>query len=232
MQIIILLLSSKTGQMEGSFFDKPFDPTGGIDIDSAYGLIFSMFSNLEPSLPDDFFKRFRQITKPASFKCDEIIVDYGEVCKYAYLMISGLVRLSRILKDRGETTVTYLGAGDILISPHSFYTQTVSKVKLTAIADIICIAISWHDLQILYREFLELNIVGRLLTEKYYCQALERLTWLYESPEVRYENMLRDYPSVVEQVSVKELASYLGIAPETLSRIRHRKARKGNASND
>lgn len=120
----------------------------------------------------------------------------------------------------------FLTGGDILISPGSFFTQTVSIVKLTALTDIFCIALPWSALQALYQEFTELNVVARLLTEQYYRQALDRLSWFYENPELRYEHALKAYPDLAQHVSVKELASYLGMAPETLSRIRHRIARK------
>lgn len=217
--------------MEDHFFDRPFKPgNDDVDIDATYHGIFSMLSELEPNLPADFFIRFRIVTFPVLFRRDQVIVDYGDICKYAFLMLSGVVRLTRILKSRGETSVMFLSAGDVLMSPKSFYSQAISDEKLTALMDTFCIALPWTALQALYQDFPGFHIVTRLLTEKYYLQALERSTWFYESPEVRYENMLKDYPTVVEHVPVKELASYLGIARETLSRLRRRISQKGKNS--
>ncbi|MBT2561307.1 Crp/Fnr family transcriptional regulator [Pedobacter sp. ISL-68] len=212
--------------MEGELFDKPFEPGGNTDINAAYDGIFTMFSTLVPDLPAALYDRFRKVTFPISFAKDQVILDYGEICKHAYFAISGLVRLTRILTGRGETTVMFLTEGDILVSPKSFYKQTMSVEKLTALMDTFCIALPWEELQILYRDFIEANVVVRLLTEQYYLQALERATWFYESPQVRYGHVLTAYPKLVQHVSVKELASYLGIAPETLSRIRNRISRK------
>lgn len=212
--------------MEANSFKRPFEASGDINIDLAYNVIFSMFAKLAPGLPSDSFIRFREVTFPATFARDQVILDYGQISKHVYLTFSGLVRLTRILEGRGETTVMFLTGGDILISPGSFFTQTVSIVKLTALTDIFCIALPWSALQALYQEFTELNVVARLLTEQYYRQALDRLSWFYENPELRYEHALKAYPDLAQHVSVKELASYLGMAPETLSRIRHRIARK------
>jgi CRP-like cAMP-binding protein len=213
--------------MEGNFFDKPFEVNRDKDIDVAYEAIFSMLSNLLPNLSSDLFDRFRKVTFPVSFVKEQVIIDYGDISKHAYFALSGLVRISRILTGRGETTVMFLTGGDILISPKSFYTQTMSIEKLTALMDTFCIALPWSELQLLYRDFIEFNVIARLLTEQYYGQALERATWFYESPELRYEHILNAYPSIAQHVSVKELASYLGIARETLSRMRHRLAHKG-----
>jgi CRP-like cAMP-binding protein len=213
--------------MEADFFDRPLKPVGDIDIDAAYNQIFSLFAKLIPVIPDDLFNRFRQISFPISFGRDQVLLDYGDICKHAYFAMSGLVRLTRILQGRGETTIMFLTGGDILISPNSFYTQRMSIEKLTALTDTFCIALPWSELQGLYRDFIEFNIGARLLTEHYYRQALERTTWFYENAELRYEHFLKAYPEVAGYVSVTELASYLGIARETLSRIRHRITRKG-----
>ncbi|WP_214226633.1 Crp/Fnr family transcriptional regulator [Pedobacter sp. B4-66] len=213
--------------MEGDSFDRPFEGSSDTNIDSAYNVIFSMFAKLVPGLPSDAYTRFREVTFPISFTRDQVIIDYGDICKHAYFALSGFVRLTRILKSRGETIVMFLTGGDILISPDSFYTQLRSIEKITALMDTFCIALPWSQLQSLYKEFTEFNVVARLLTEQYYKQALERLTWFYENPEIRYEHVLKAYPDLAEHVSLKELASYLGMAPETLSRIRNRIARKG-----
>jgi CRP/FNR family transcriptional regulator, anaerobic regulatory protein len=197
-----------------------------MDTDAAYTQIFSMFDKLVPNLPKDLYTRFRNVTFPVSFVRDQVILEYGDVCKHAFFALSGLVRLTRVLPTRGETTVMFLTAGDILMSPPSFYNQTTSIEKLTALMDTFCIALPWSELQLLYRDSVEFNIGARLLTEQYYQQALERATWSYEDPVLRYEHVLRVYPEVANRVSVKELASYLGIAPETLSRIRNRLARR------
>ena len=213
--------------MEGNSFDRPFEGSIDTNLDAAYTVIYSMFTKLLPGLRLDSFQEFRKVTFPVSFVRDQVILEYGQVSKHVYIMLSGLVRLSRILESRGETTVMFLTGGDIVIAPDSFYTQTRSIVKLTALKDIFCIALPWSALQVLYREFIEFNVVARLLTEQYYRQALERLTWFYENPDIRYDRLLKAYPDLAEHVSLKELASHLGIAPETLSRIRNRIARKG-----
>lgn len=213
--------------MEGDFPNLPFKPIEDIDPDAAYNVIFSVFSKLAPNLPAEFFIRFREITLPIRFKQDQVVIDYGDICKHVYFMLSGFVRSTKILKSRGETTVWFIRAGDIMIAVDSFYAQTGSDEKLTALKDTFCIALPWTELQALRQDYNNFKDVVTLLTEHYYRQALARITWYYESPGVRYEHLLKAYPEVAQHVSVKELASYLGIAPETLSRIRHRMARKG-----
>jgi hypothetical protein len=76
-------------------------------------------------------------------------------------------------------------------------------------------------LQSLYQEFPGFNITGRLITEQYYIRSEKRAIDLQTLPaKQRYEKLLADYPGILQKASLGQIASYLSIKQETLSRIR------------
>jgi hypothetical protein len=73
----------------------------------------------------------------------------------------------------------------------------------------------------LYNDFPEFNLTGRLITEQYYIRSEERAINLQTLPaRQRYQNLLNAYPGILQKASLGQIASYLGIKQETLSRIR------------
>jgi hypothetical protein len=73
----------------------------------------------------------------------------------------------------------------------------------------------------MYKKYPELNYLGRLLTEKYYLDLMERTYCLqFQSAKESYEHLIQTHPQLIKRASLGHIASYLGISQETLSRIR------------
>jgi len=84
--------------------------------------------------------------------------------------------------------------------------------------------ITYEDLDAIYRKHPEFNYVGRLLTEKYYVDLMERTLCLqFQSAKENYEQLVLNRPHILQRVTLGHIASYLGISQETLSRIRTKK---------
>ena len=114
-----------------------------------------------------------------------------------------------------------MGDGDFIISVHSFFQQTPSYECIELLEEASLISISFQDLQAMYHRHVEFNVVGRVLTEKYYGLSEERLIHLrMQTARERYASLLAAHPAVFQRASLKQIASYLGIPPETLSRLR------------
>ncbi len=112
-----------------------------------------------------------------------------------------------------------MGAGDVMIAVRSFYRQTPSKERLIAMQDTECIALRHDDLEWIYQTFIEFNIVGRKLTEKYYDPCYERASWMGLTAAEKYVELLEEYPDLMMKVPNVAIAAFLGIAEATLSRI-------------
>ncbi|HEX8659224.1 MAG TPA: Crp/Fnr family transcriptional regulator [Hymenobacter sp.] len=151
-----------------------------------------------------------------------LLLEPGKVARQVYFLETGLVRGYTLLHGR-EISSWFMQAGDVVISIVRFFTQQPSEEYLELLEPAVVHAITYDQLQGLYRDFPEFNYVGRRLIEKYYVLSEQRAQHLRARTALeRYELLLRDFPSVFQRVAVQHIASHLGMAPETLSRLRNK----------
>ncbi|WP_291721937.1 Crp/Fnr family transcriptional regulator [Bernardetia sp.] len=164
-----------------------------------------------------------ELTQTKQYKAGESILSQGDTNKHLYFLDKGLVR-AFYYKEKKELTSWIFPENTLFISVYSFLTQTPSNETIEAIEDSTVLCISHAKLQKLYNSYLDLNVVGRKLTEMYYIQMAERATNLrMVSSKTRYENFIREYPNLINRIPLGYVASYLGMSQETLSRIRSQK---------
>jgi CRP-like cAMP-binding protein len=133
-----------------------------------------------------------------------------------------LVRGYTLLHGR-EISSWFMQSGDFVISILSFFTQQPSEEYLELLEPAVVHSITHDQLQRLYRDFPEFNFIGRRLLEKYYVLSEQRALQLRSrSAAERYELLLRDFPTIFQRVALHHIASHLGMAPETLSRLRNK----------
>jgi CRP/FNR family transcriptional regulator, anaerobic regulatory protein len=153
----------------------------------------------------------------------EHILNEGQVCNNIYFIHDGFFR-SYYIKDTKEITQWFMKTGDVIISVSSFYKRIPSYEFIQCMSDAEISFISYQDLQELYKNFPEFNFIGRTLTEKYYLLSDERSFGLRkQKAEERYELLLEHNKDILQLASLTDIASYLGISLETLSRIRAKK---------
>jgi len=147
----------------------------------------------------------------------------GQVARHLYFVERGLVR-GYALHGSQEVCSWFMSEGDFVISIVSFLTQQPSTEYMELLEPSVLYSVSYAQLQELYRTFPEFNYVGRVLTERYYVRSEQRAYQLRTLPgKGRYTRFLADYPAIAQRVPLKYLATYLGVAPETLSRLRARR---------
>lgn len=125
-------------------------------------------------------------------------------------------------KGKLRTIVGYSFTNEFVCDYSSFMKGCLSLVNIQAIADCSVYEISRHDLI----EYLETNMetqrFGRYVAENLYEMVYERFLDLYCSPEIRYKKLIKRCPDLKEAVPLKNIASFLGVTPETISRIRRK----------
>jgi CRP/FNR family transcriptional regulator, anaerobic regulatory protein len=150
----------------------------------------------------------------------ELLLEQGSICRYLYILENGFAR-GYYFREGKYITSWFAFANDVVSSMYSFVSQKPSYENIEILEDSILYCISYEQLQDLYQKFPEFNLIGRLLTEKYYIALEERILSLQsQSAQERYKNLLKSKPQLLQHASLGQIASYLGVSPETLSRIR------------
>jgi len=159
--------------------------------------------------------------EPVSVKKKKELLEAGEVCKYIYFITRGCLR-SYFVDEKGNEHIYQIRMDNSWISDlQSFFSQSPTKYFLEAIDDSQLLRISYNQLEELYNKVPKLERYFRILFQKAYINALERLnSTMWDSAIDRYNEMLREHPDMFQRVPLVYIASYLGITPESLSRIR------------
>lgn len=155
-----------------------------------------------------------------TFRKGKHLLRFGEVSKNLYFLKKGAVR--GYVKEGTKEITTWITIENALVtSITSFDLQQPSFNNVQAIEDCELIGISYTNQQKLFSKFPEFNILGKSIYQEYYRHAEERaLVARLSKAEYKYVRFLKTQPHLANRIPGKYIASYLGIAFETLSRIR------------
>ncbi len=148
------------------------------------------------------------------------IIEINTRCNDLFYIEKGLIRGYYFLEDK-EVTNWFAQQDEFATCFYSFIAQKPSFETIQAIEDCELIRISHSTLQKLYAKFPETETIGRIITENYYIKLEERLLSMqFKTAKERYQNLIETKPSLIQRAALGQIASYLGISQETLSRIR------------
>ena len=155
------------------------------------------------------------------------IVKEDSICRELFFLLKGCVRLY-YLKNGEELTGFLFTEGMFLNSFESFITQRPSIQILETVEPCEFLVLSKENLDILYNEIPKTNVLFRKLLEQRFIHAQKVVsTFILEKPEERYLSIIAANPSLLQRFPQQVLASFLGITPVSLSRIRKRLSDKG-----
>jgi len=175
-------------------------------------------------LPTPMQNRVKEESLIETFERKKLLLSPGETARRVYFIRSGFLRAYFIDDSGNECTTWFTGKGDLMISVHSFFTQQPANEYIEVLQDCKLQSLTWLELNAYYADFREANLLGRLITQRYFILSEERAILLRtRSPEHRYDLLLRNHPEIEQQTTQQNIASYLGISRETLSRIRRKK---------
>ena len=160
-----------------------------------------------------------------SFKKGTILLKEGAISNECYFILKGCIR-NYYLKD-GEEKTTEFYTEEQAVTPLGCGENIPSKHFLECIEDTIANVGTPEMEQENYQRFPVLESLSRALGESVIAEYKETLAeFKMASPEERYLNLLKNRPDLIQRVPQHQIASYLGIKPESLSRIRKRLSRK------
>jgi len=173
-------------------------------------------------LSEKVVKFFREHAYSVSFNKGELLLEAGQVCQHIYFIKKGVVR-GFIREGKREITTWITAEGEMVSSILRFEEKGSAIENMQAIEDSEMLAMTLADLQDLYEQFPEFNIVSRKLLQQYYSDAetrafIARLT----NAETKYKQFLTRYSHFANRIPLTYIASFLGITLETLSRVRRK----------
>jgi CRP-like cAMP-binding protein len=161
----------------------------------------------------------RFVTRPV--KRREKILVAGEVCKYYTFVVEGCFRMFGV-DDKGfEHNIQFAAEKDWIADIGSFHTQKPSQLNIEALEAGLVLQIKQQDLYFLYKNIPKLNMIFKVLIELKYIELQNRVLQNFSSTaEQRYLSFLEQYPHLFNRLPNTQIASYLGITPEFLSKVR------------
>lgn len=183
----------------------------------------SLFSHLESFIPfDPVEKEWIQGKFEAfTFKRKQKLLNAGEICKDYFFVVSGCFRMFGV-DDKGfEHNIQFAAENDWIADLGSFYSQKPSQLNIEALELSEVLRIHQKDLYELFTQNPKLNRIFKVMIEHKYIELQNRVLQNFSSTaEQRYLAFLEQYPHLKNRLPNTQIASYLGITPEFLSKIR------------
>lgn len=151
---------------------------------------------------------------------NQTITQQGQTEKYLSFIEMGIVRFY-IPDDENELTFNFSFEKEFTCAYDSFLTQTPSEYELQALTETVVWQISYEDLQKVYAKTKAGNYLGRFASEKLFLAKSKReISLLKYNAKERYLKLFSEQPHILKFIPLKYVASYIGITPQGLSRIR------------
>jgi CRP-like cAMP-binding protein len=173
-------------------------------------------------LSDQERQIIREIFKPFELKKGAYFSEMDKLNKRVGFLVEGLVYYY-VLKGDNESITDFTKEGEFVSEYHTFINQTKATQSIKAIEDCKFLVINYNAIQRLYNEIKEGNKFGRIILEHRFGIIVNQLLSLYmHSPVERYIFFVKNYPDLVQRVPQYLIAAFIGVKPQSLSRIRKR----------
>lgn len=164
------------------------------------------------------------------FKAKTMIVNAGQVSRHSYFVNSGVLRSFSINDNIIEHVLHFACEGWWISDMYSYISEKPGHLFVEVLEDSEVVSISKQNQQQLYQEIPKLERFFRILTENSLVSHQERLMdSLGLTAEERFEKFCKKYPTLIQRVAQKHIASYIGVTPEFFSKMKARyfKNKKG-----
>lgn len=170
---------------------------------------------------------FLSKTETLHYKAKTMLLNSGTICKYSYFVNSGILRSFNINDNIVEHVLTFACKGWWIGDMYSLLSQKPGNLFIEVLEDAEVVLLSKENQEILYREIPKLERFFRILAENSLVANQDRLMDnLSLTAEERFEKFCKKYPTLIQKIAQKQIASYLGVTPEFYSKMKSRLLRK------
>lgn len=163
---------------------------------------------------------------PRLYRKKQYVLQEGDVCTQMNFVVRGCLRMYKIDDNGGTHIVQFAAENNWLTDLGSFYSEKPSELTIDALEDTMVLRIGHDDLIALYTQAPKFHRIFRVLIENSYVSLQKRLLQTISSTaEDRYQYFIDTYPHLVNRLPQTQIASFLGITPEFLSRLRNKRSK-------
>ena len=172
-------------------------------------------------LEDEEFDEFKSILSPVAVKKKEKIIKPGMYLDTEYYVVQGCLKAYHT-SETGDNSVVQFAIEDWWIADfNAFFNEVPAKLTIEAVEDSVLLGLKKSNLEELYSRIPKFERFFRIKTTNAYLSLTNRIqSGLEKDSRERYIEFCKTYPSIEQRVPNYHIASYLGIKPESLSRIR------------
>ncbi len=190
-------------------------------VEPLFNQLYNVVSRMMPLSQrewDVFAESFVYRAVPKKFR----IVSVGDISREAYFINKGAARLF-FEKEGEEVSANFMFENNFVASLESFLLQVPSRQAIDTLEDCELLVLSKQRLEELIVKHPQFNLFSKAIAETAFIMLQRRASsFILDSAEERYTNMLQQRPEILERVPQHMIASYLGVTPVSLSRIRKR----------
>ncbi len=189
--------------------------------------LIAFFENIIP-LNSGEKQLINEYFKPRLYRKRQYILQQGDVCKYFNFVVRGCLRMYKI-DDKGDNHILQFASENWWINDNdSFHSNLPSELNIDALEDTMVLQINLQDLTYLYKKSRKFNLIFRVLLEKAHTALQRRLLLnISSSAQEKYKSFVKNYPHLLNRLPQTQIAAYLGITPEFLSKIKSELLRNG-----
>jgi CRP-like cAMP-binding protein len=171
-------------------------------------------------LGNEHYDQFMHLSNTTFLQKKESLIKENTICSFIWFLETGVLR-SILIKEGEEFTSDFFFEGSFVSVYTSFLTQTPAIVSIRAISPATLYGISYSQFNDLLNKSSEWYKLGKYIADSFFFKKCKRETsLLQDSATERYKFLLETFPGIEQLVTQRHIASYLGIKPESLSRIK------------
>ena len=184
-----------------------------------YAALYTRINQIQPH-PEELKKDIIQTSTIVQFEKKDFIVRPGEICRSSYFIIDGFVRIYRD-HGRKESTTWFLNNNDFMLQVHGAFFGAPSPEYLQATDHTTCIKLDIDAQEKLFEKYPMFGVTYTKLIQIYYAQLIDRDSCKAHSAKEKYQNLLKDYPYIIQKAQSAHIASYFGISEAHYSKIKN-----------